>query len=196
LLGYAVLFFVEAATVFLNDWFDYESDRINDNAGIFNGGSRVLVDGRITHRAMRIGIGMSIAAAFAALTLLMTAVPGPAQHAIVSFYLLFTLLAFGYTVPPLKLSHRGLGELDVAITHSAAAILAGYMAARSPMTFRGSSPFRLRLPFCRRSFLPTVLIAAQTRKSANARSRSSSGLPEQQALPQQPALLRHWRPAY
>ncbi len=47
LLRYLTLFLVEAATVFLNEWFDFESDRINRNAGPFTGGSRVLVDGRL-----------------------------------------------------------------------------------------------------------------------------------------------------
>lgn len=39
LLGYLTLFFLEAATVFLNDWFDFDSDRRNRNAGLFTGGS-------------------------------------------------------------------------------------------------------------------------------------------------------------
>jgi 4-hydroxybenzoate polyprenyltransferase len=34
-LGYAALFFLEVATVLANDFFDYESDRQNPNAGPF-----------------------------------------------------------------------------------------------------------------------------------------------------------------
>ncbi len=55
LLGYLTLFLLEAATVFLNDWFDFDSDRRNRNAGLFTGGSRVLVDGRLDRAAMRKG---------------------------------------------------------------------------------------------------------------------------------------------
>ncbi len=44
-LGYASLFFIKVATVFTNERFDFESDRINRQVGPFNGGSRVLVDG-------------------------------------------------------------------------------------------------------------------------------------------------------
>ena len=44
-LGYLTLFLLEVATVFLNDWFDFDSDRRDRNAGPFTGGSHVLVDG-------------------------------------------------------------------------------------------------------------------------------------------------------
>ncbi len=55
-MGYGYLFFVEAATVFTNEWFDYESDRRNRNYGAFTGGSRVLVDGGLSFRELRAGI--------------------------------------------------------------------------------------------------------------------------------------------
>ena len=60
LRGYLTLFLLEAAAVFLNDWFDFDSDRRNRNAGMFTGSSRVLVDGRLKRAAMRKGIALSL----------------------------------------------------------------------------------------------------------------------------------------
>jgi len=120
----SVLFLLEAATVFLNDWFDFDSDRLNRLGGPFTGGSRVLVDGRLEHAAMRKGIGLSILGAAGALVALAAVVPAASTSTTLAIYALFAMLALAYTVPPLKLSHRGLGEVDVALTHSAGAIMA------------------------------------------------------------------------
>ena len=46
--------------------------------------------------------------------------------------------------PPLKFSHRGFGEFNVALTHSADTILAGYVAQGGGWT--DSSPWLLALP--------------------------------------------------
>src|SRR5262249_31892690 len=54
-LGWLSLFCLEALTVFTNEYFDIESDRRNANYGPFTGGSRVLVEGRITAARMRAG---------------------------------------------------------------------------------------------------------------------------------------------
>jgi len=157
LLGYLALFLLEAATVFLNDWFDFDSDRRNRNAGPFNGGSRVLVDGRLDFAAMRKGIALTILAGVAALVALVAAAPAASAGSITSIYALLAALALFYTVPPLKLSHRGLGELDVALTHSAGAIMAGYVVQGGAWT--DSAPWLLALPLGV-SILPSILLSA------------------------------------
>ena len=156
LLGYVVLFLVEATTVFLNEWFDFESDRLNRNAGPFTGGSRVLVDGRLDRPALRRGIGVTAGSAVAALMALVAVTPAAAGSTIAILYTLFALLAIVYTVPPVQLSHRGFGELDVAITHSAGAILAGYVAQGGG--WRDSVPWLLALPLGV-AVLPSILLA-------------------------------------
>ena len=165
LLGYLTLFLLEAATVFLNDWFDFDSDRRNRNAGLFTGGSRVLVDGRLDRATMRKGIGLCILGAAAALIALLAAAPAGSAGEIAALYAMFALLAMAYTVPPLKFSHRGLGEINVAITHSAGAIMAGYVAQGGGWT--DSAPWLLALPLGV-SVLPSILLAGCPDREADA----------------------------
>jgi len=123
-LGYLCLFLMEALTVVSNEWFDQETDRLNHHAGPFNGGSRVLADGEISPKSVRramIGLALALGAGLAALGAVLAPAGGPSLAAMVAL----AVLAAGYTVPPLKLIYRGLGELDVGLTHSFAAIFVG-----------------------------------------------------------------------
>ncbi len=123
--GLVAIFLVEAATVFSNELFDYESDRRNRNAGPFNGGSRVIVDGRLGSRALATGtfVALCSAALLFAAALQPVSSRGPAAAVIVTV----GVIALGYTVPPLRLSHRGAGEIAVAFTHSIGVLLPGYL---------------------------------------------------------------------
>ena len=105
---------------------------------------------------MRKGIGMAIFGAVALLITLVAVVPSVSRGSTAALYALFALLAVAYTVPPLKFSHRGLGELDVALTHSVGAILAGYVAQGDIWT--DSVPWLLSLPLSL-AILPSILLA-------------------------------------
>jgi putative NADPH-quinone reductase/1,4-dihydroxy-2-naphthoate octaprenyltransferase len=164
LLGYLALFLLEAATVFLNDWFDFDSDRLNRHGGPFTGGSRVLVDGRLDRAAMRKGIGLSILGAAGALAVLVSMAPAASTGSMVAIFALLAMLALAYTVPPLKLSHRGFGEVDVALTHSAGAILAGYVAQGGH--WADSVPWLLALPLGL-AVLPSILLAGCPDRAAD-----------------------------
>ena len=123
-LGYVVLFFVEAATVFTNEWFDFESDRRNVHFGPFNGGSRVLVNGDLSFGELRVGIVTSLMVAVACAGLLLDRA---ASLPLVTVLGATLVLGLGYTAPPLKFAWRGLGELDVGLTHSLVVILFGHL---------------------------------------------------------------------
>lgn len=153
-LGYGFLFFTEAATVFSNEWFDFESDRRNRQHGPFNGGSRVLVQGDISFRQMGTGISIALllAAACAGMLLAGAGAAGAAPAAL----LLMLLLALGYTVPPLKLSWRGLGELDVGLTHSLGVVLCGYLLQGGG--WRDPFPWLVSLPMFL-AILPSIIVA-------------------------------------
>lgn len=122
--GYLCLVLIEMLTVISNEWFDQGTDRLNRNAGPFNGGSRVLVDGGLAPASVRnamFGIALLVVGSLATLTY---ALP-PSARSGLFLVMALALLAPGYTVPPLRLVYRGFGELEVGITHSFAAILCG-----------------------------------------------------------------------
>src|SRR5690606_7998198 len=65
-------------------------------------------------------------------------------------------LAMGYTNPPLKLSYRGMGELDVGLTHSFGVILCGYIFQNG---LPGDAfPWLLSVPLFL-SIIPSILLA-------------------------------------
>lgn len=125
-IGYACTFFLEAATVFINELGDVESDRRNRNFGPFNGGSRVLVDELLSAGQLRIATLISLVASAACIGWLLDR-EGVEFAALAILFGLMLVLGPGYTAPPLKLSWRGLGELDVALTHSFAVVVFGHL---------------------------------------------------------------------
>lgn len=152
-IGYLFLFFVEAATVFANDAFDFASDRRNRHYGPFNGGSRVLVARRLGLPALRRGIAACLVAALACAGVLLDGGAGTAAAAAMGAML---LLALGYTMPPLKLCWRGLGELDVAVTHSIGVMLCGWLLqGGAPF---GAFPWLASLPLGL-AILPSIMLA-------------------------------------
>jgi len=153
-LGYAALFFLEVATVLANDYFDYESDRQNRNAGPFTGGSRVLVDGKLSFGEVRRGIFLAFGVSSLLLCYLLTTAPDPAPLGV--SLLVLAALALGYTVPPLKLSHRGLGELVVALTHSIGVVLPGYLLQGGDL--HDPLPWLLSLPLGL-AVLPAIVLS-------------------------------------
>ena len=124
--GFGFLFFLEAATVLSNEYFDYETDRRNTFAGPFTGGSRVLVDGKASFETVKAGIGVTLALTVAFGVTVLTAGIGDPISALAVMGVL-AVLALGYTIPPLSLSYRTLGELDVAVTHSVGVLVCGFV---------------------------------------------------------------------
>ncbi|CAN5176144.1 hypothetical protein BH23BAC3_BH23BAC3_00610 [soil metagenome] len=155
LVGFLCLFFIELATVFTNDYYDYPSDRNNKFYNPFTGGSRVLVDKDLSFSEMRKGIGVAILGIAGTTGLLLFLSPASGSVVIITVALL-CFFALGYTVPPLKFSYRGFGEMDVALTHSAGALLTGYLLQGGIWT--DSLPWLLSIPLFL-SILPAIILA-------------------------------------
>jgi 1,4-dihydroxy-2-naphthoate octaprenyltransferase len=160
--GLATLVFLEAASVFTNDLLDFESDRINLNFGPFTGGSRVLVDGTLQVAQVRRAIGAALLLTLLSAGGVLATTSAPAAGGTV--LLVMAALAIGYTAPPLELSYRGLGELDVGLTHAVGAILCGFV-------FQGGAPgdpapWLLSVPLAL-AVLPSIILAGVPDRAAD-----------------------------
>ena len=127
LAGYLVLFFIELSTILTNEYYDYPTDRLNQNAGPFTGGTRVLVEGKLGFQEVRTGIFLSLGLVVSSAILLVQVSRDVSPFAILVLVLLGLFLGLGYTCPPLKFSYRGLAEVTVGLTHSPYVILCGYL---------------------------------------------------------------------
>jgi 1,4-dihydroxy-2-naphthoate polyprenyltransferase len=154
-LGYLWLFFLEVATVLSNEYFDYRSDISNKFFGPFTGGSRVLVEKKLGFSEVRAGIGITLLFSIAALFLLFSIKGNFSMQNLVVCAIVF-VITLGYTIPPLKLSWRGLGELTVGFTHSAVVIICGYIFQGGGLTDK--FPWWISLPLFL-SVLPSIILA-------------------------------------
>ncbi|MEZ5649656.1 MAG: NAD(P)H-dependent oxidoreductase [Burkholderiaceae bacterium] len=153
-IGYGLMFALEAATVFTNELGDRETDKANARWGPFNGGSRVLHNGALEAADLVRGTRVAMVVAMSCAIVLLRSAP---QAVVLGpFMVVLAVLALGYTVAPLRLSYRSLGELDVAVTHGVLAILAGHLiqggALGDPL------PWLIALPLAI-SILPSITLS-------------------------------------
>ncbi len=120
-------FAVEVAKNAWGDLFDYDS---GDDLAVaevdrtpFSGGKRVLVDGLLTRRQVVI-IAVAFALAGLALGALIVFLREPAALwiGVVGF-----ALGWSYHGPPLRLTYRGLGELDVVLCYGPLIAMSAYL---------------------------------------------------------------------
>ena len=154
LLGYAGIFLLEFITVATNELSDFASDRMNANASALTGGSRVLVNGRLSSGELR--CGRRIAFVLLAAVLLVGAFTISNVGPMIVLGAIGLVMGVVYSAPPLRLCARGLGEFNVAITHSFLAVLAGYALQGGPLL--SAIPWLLALPLCL-AVLPAITLA-------------------------------------
>lgn len=154
-VGYLCLFLLEMATVLVNELVDVESDRNNRFFSLFTGGSRVLVNGQLSLREVKAGILVALLGFVASSVWLLSMMPANFSVALAVLGAL-TVLALGYTAPPLKLCYRGLGEMDVALTHSLGVVLCGYVFLGG--AWQDPLPWLLSLPLLL-AILPSIILS-------------------------------------
>ena len=104
--GLAVQLFIQLSVSFLNDYWDIETDRINQNRTPLSGGSGELTTGVLHPR-----VGLLTGIILQGLALLMAFVIGVSgiSWAVLALAIFLTQV---YTMPPIKLCYRGLGEVS------------------------------------------------------------------------------------
>ncbi|MGE5400980.1 MAG: prenyltransferase [Ignavibacteriales bacterium] len=125
--GYVILFLIELLTILCNEYFDYYTDCANKNFSPFTGGTRMLVEGKITFREVKYAsLVVSVLIVVLACWLHNSAAEA-AKIPVLILVLLGLIMGVGYTAPPLKFCYRGLGEFVVSTTHSPFVIMCGYI---------------------------------------------------------------------
>lgn len=143
-LGYVFIFLLELCSVLTNEYFDFKADAQNKNPGPFNGGSRVLVKGRLQFREVRTAI-VILLLSIVGTGYVLIKISSDAQPLLMILLLSIGLfLGLGYTLPPLKFSYRGIGEVVVAVTFSPYLILCGYTFQNG--VWRDVFPWLISLP--------------------------------------------------
>jgi len=119
LLGMAL---IHAGANMANDYFDYRSgaDPTNRAATPFSGGSKVIIEGMLSPRAVLVAALGCLGAGAACGIVLWLATPG---HTVLIIGLLGVAIAWCYTGPPLRLAHHGLGELGIFLAFGVLPVL-------------------------------------------------------------------------
>jgi len=160
--GLIAMVALKVATVLSNDIFDFESDARNRFWSPFNGGGRSLHEGGFSRAEMWRGVAVALGISAVASGALLLATPEPLRVLLV--LLVLAVLALGYTIPPLKLSHRGLGEIDVALTHGPGVLILGHVA-QGGAVFAGL-PWLLATVIAL-AVLPVIILAGVPDRSAD-----------------------------
>ena len=139
-----------------NDYYDYPTDRLNRKRGVFNAGSGVLVDGKLGFKEVKTGIIVLLGLILVFGVLLITVVTETAVSAplLLCFGLLGITVLLGYSVPPLKFSYKGLGEVTMSFMSGPYPVLLGYLIQTG--TWTDPLPWLVSIPL----FLATLTAGA------------------------------------
>jgi len=115
----------QLAGALANEYTDVGTDVLNKNRTWFSGGSGMIVANRISRKtAAYLAVAWSVVCASTAATLAFAMGTGWLSFALMSLGL---FLALAYSVRPVALSYRGLGELAMAVNVSFLATIASFL---------------------------------------------------------------------
>ncbi|MFC2170061.1 prenyltransferase [Acidobacteriota bacterium] len=140
-VGYLAVFFIEVCTVLANEYNDITTDKINKNQGFFNGGSQVLIEGKLELKTVKKAIFILLFVVFCLAIFLLYISPVSCKIPILFLLSAGLFFGLGYSIPPLKFSYRGAGEIVVGLTTCPLVIVCGYTFQSGSL----KSPFPLML---------------------------------------------------
>ena len=133
LLAFAGAALLQLGTNVINDYFDHRSGADDANVRFvspFTGGSRLIQEGGLSPRAVLLGAIVLFAAAVVVGVVLLLR-RGPA---ILLFGLAGLLSGWFYTAPPVRLAHRGWGELLVGVNFGLLVTIGTYWVQTGAVT--------------------------------------------------------------
>ncbi len=115
---------IMVATFLVNEYFDYETDAVNNGFHRLSGGSRILVLNLVPRKqALYSAYWLFGLAAIIGLILYFGFKTGPLTMPLGALAIFF---GYFYTAKPFKLSYRGIGELSILFTCGWLATILGY----------------------------------------------------------------------
>ena len=130
IFGYMIFFSAQLSVQYGNEYFDYDADRLTIPT-FFSGGSKVLRNNK-NLRIFSKWISISLLIISIILSVLFVLI-FEASVWIIILAVFANLLGWFYSAPPLKLSHRGLGEVIIMLIIGIILPVAGFITFRDTL---------------------------------------------------------------
>jgi len=141
-LSYIGLILIMLATYYSNEYYDYETDRINKEYNRFSGGSRILPEGNLSRDTAFKCFIMAIIGIF--IIALIYFLFFFADRPFLCIMAIIGLMSgIFYTTPPFQWAYRGIGEIMILFAYGFLTVLSGYYIATGEISWE---PLLLSLP--------------------------------------------------
>lgn len=126
LVGYLIVLFMDLSTHYNNDYYDVEVDR-SASFKPFGSVNLLIDDSEIRGSALRVAVGCSVISILMASVFVLI---GSMWH-LVGVVVLFNVLGWLYSAPPIRLHSRRLGEITIAVGTGFCVPAIGYIFTRN-----------------------------------------------------------------
>ena len=127
-------YLIEQATLFSNEYFDYEGDLLNKNYTKFSGGSRVLSEGNIPRKT-----GLTATIITISILILIGIIYMLTIFNLRPLFLIYgtigIVLGIFYSAPPFRFAYRGIGEFFIGLAFGVMGYTVGFYAISGHIKF-------------------------------------------------------------